>query len=131
MEKPVKLILSTAIMGQMWPEQWREILDFSDQILAGQGIKVRTGLEMAAAFREPLLSLMVNRLKHLGMAERVVAVHGRVDYDLDSFKGRLSYFPGLKVLELTAYDVLMPLVGETYRMVRKLPKAYLLLHAPT
>lgn len=131
MEKPIKLILSTAIMGQMWPEQWREILDFSDQTLEEQGINARTGLELVAAFREPLMSLMIQRLHHLGIASRVVAVHGRVDYDFEAFRSRLDYFPGLKILELTAYDVLMPLVGETYRAVHKLPQAKLLLHAPT
>ncbi len=88
-------------------------------------------MELVAAFREPLFSLVIERLHRLGIADRVEAVHGRVDYDFEAFKGRLAHFPGLKKLEITAYDALMPLVGETYRATKKLPRAKLLLHAPT
>ena len=131
MDKPVKFVLSTAIMGQMWPEQWREILDYSDQILEEQGISAKTGLELVAGFREPLFSLVIERLHRLGVAGRVEAVHGRVDYDFEAYRGRLDHFPGLKKLEITAFDMLIPLVGETYRATKKLPNAKLLLHAPT
>ncbi len=131
MKQRVKLVISTAIMGQVWSEQWREVVELTESIIAREKIEARVGLELVAAFREPLLSLIIRRLKQTGLANKVMMVHGRVDYDLEAFKSRLGHFKGIKRLELVAYDTIMPWVGEAYRATLKLPKAKLLLHAPT
>jgi len=126
-----KLILSTAVMGQVWPEQWRQVLEYIEEVLKREGVFGGVGLEVVAAFREPFLSLVMRRIKLAGLAERVEAFHGRVDYDVEAFKGRISHFSGAKKLEIVAYDLLMPLVGEAYRATLRFPQAKLLLHAPT
>lgn len=126
-----KLILSTAIMGQLWPEQWGEMIEFAESVLRRESLDYRVGLEIVAAYKEPLLSIVLNRVRSLGLSERVETIHGRVDYDRVAIEGRMRAIKGVKRLELLAYDLLMAWVGEAYRAAVKFPNAKLLLHSTT
>lgn len=126
-----KLVLSTAILGQLAPSQWRRVVEDVEREMATGDTRVPIGLEVVAAVREPLLSLLVRQIKQAGLVEKVVTVHGRVDYDLSAFGGRMRGLPMRKRAKVLFFDLFMAWVGEAYRATLKLPKAKLLLHAPT
>jgi len=126
-----KIIISTAMMGQLWPEQWGEVVNFVEALLKREGFLHEVGLEIVAAYKEPLLSIVLNKVKKLGLANKVETIHGRVDYDMAAIEGRRQAIKGLKFLELLSYDFLMAWVGEAYRGATSFENAKLLLHAPT
>ncbi|MBI2009853.1 MAG: hypothetical protein HYS86_01610 [Candidatus Chisholmbacteria bacterium] len=126
-----KIVVSTTMMGQISPRQWQRVIEGLEHDLVGRGIRIGVGLEVVAAMREPLLSLLINRIKRIGLGERVVTVHGRVDYDLQAIGGRMRGLPIHKRAKVLFYDLFMAWVGESYRATMKLPRAKLLLHAPT